>query len=243
MKTQISDNHFFARCFLECTFGERSESMVATVSECGAQGVQFNSMPYTNIASLAGKIIHVKIADQVEVSGKVYKETNLGGTTFSIEFRELSPKKRKAIQELIAKHQYPAPWVRGTERLPFRPRLKSVEIPKLAYVHEPLREIEMNVLNFSRDGIQLEVTGAHKAAWKLGDHVMVDLGTNQKEEIKQLQGHVVRITEDLNLETSETIYRYGIQFSDDNAIALRRYTDMIEHAEEAYDTNRVVAAA
>lgn len=243
MNTQIQDNHYFAKCFLECTFGQRSESMVATISENGAQGVQFHSMPYTNIASLAGKIIQVKIAGQVEVQGKVYKETNLGGTSFSIEFWDLDKNKRKSIQGLIAKHQYPAPWARGTERLLFRPRLKSVEIPKMAHVHEPLREIEMKVLNFSRDGIQLEVTGAHKAAWKLGDDVTVDICTNQKEEIKQLQGRVVRITEDLNLETSETIYRYGIQFTDDNAIALRRYTDMIENAEEAYDLNRVAAAA
>ncbi len=243
MNNQTMNNRYFARCYMECTLGERSEAMVVTVSERGAQGVRFNTMPYSNISSLAGKIIAVRIGGKIEIKGKVYKESNLGGTSFSIEFTEMTSQKKDQIRGLIAKHQYPAPWARSTDRLPFNPRLKSVQIPKLAFVHEPLREIEMKVLNFSRDGLQLEVTGAHKAAWNLGECIVVDLYTNKKDEIKKIQGHVVRITEDIKLDTSETVYRYGIQLTDENEVALRKYTDMIETAESAYCDSSQIAAA
>lgn len=234
MSQKSINNYQFAKCFLECSLGSRSETMVATISPTGAQGVDFKSMPYSNIAALAGKIIDVTLAGSIRLKGKVYKECGQSGTSFSIAFLDITPELADQIEKVIAGHHFPTPWNRGESRLSSSSILddKNFVVPLKAVSRDELRTVELKVLNYSCNGMQLEALGANKASWSLGGSINFDMLLSNKRKIPNLTGVVVRITEDLNLESSESIYRYGIQLTDENMVALRQFNDLVTEAED-----------
>lgn len=233
----------FANCYLEFELGAKREGLVALVSEMGALHIQFHGIPYSKISGLAGKNVDVWICGRVKVSGRLSKEMNLNASFYRLNFAELNDIAKAAIGEALSLQAYSAPWERKEERI-LAPRIKNpksingVEQPVTSVVSRGEFLFDLEVIDYSRDGILLEGRGEIFNTWHTGEKICLSLQTNSNRKISDITGAIVRISEDFDRDQNEAIFRFGIQFSRLNEFTRRALHDMIAKAEQAQSKNQ-----
>ena len=226
----------FANCYLEFELAGKREGVVALVSEMGALHVQFHGIPYSKIAGLAGKSVDVWICGRVKVTGRMSKEMNLSSSFYRLNFDVLSDEAKAAIREALSLQSYQAPWARKEERIP-APRIKQpksiegVEQPIGSVIARGDRLFDLEVVDYSRDGILLEGRGELFHAWHTGEKIDLSLHTTKNRDITGITGTIVRISEDFDRDQNEAVFRFGIQFARLNEFTRRALHEMVAKAE------------
>lgn len=226
----------FASCYLEFSLGGKPQGVVALVSEDGAIKIQFHELPYSRITALAGRPVHVLMAGKLRVEGRLMKELTLSGSFYRLKFSELPAEAKALIQDSIAMQSHPASWERSSDRFSAQIENPNYEraLVATASVEKPFVEYQLDVLDFSKQGLQLQATGNIFSSFSIGKELNISLTTNANQRITGLQTKIVRIEEDFDEVTNQPLFRFGLEIFAMHELSQRKYDKLLAAAAQAY---------
>lgn len=235
---------FFAQCYLQFRIGKHLEGVVAMVSETGAIRIQFQEISYSKVAALSGRSLEVILTENLKLQGKIFKEVNVSGYYYRLQFEKLDSVTETALKTFIERQKFPAPWQRKFERFQSSTETYSqCDHPDRAFLTNKQSKFTLKVIDYCKDGMLLETSGSPEyTPWHIGASVQLDLTTNQNKVIRAIEGIVVRISESYDRELNQSIYRYGIFFNENNFLSIRRYQDLVAETESLASAKLHIAA-
>ncbi len=198
-------------------------------SEYGITKLHVISRPPPFIDIVFGHSALIRLGD-LTFNGLLIKQFTELGSNYEVRFVELSAEQKNALRERVEREGMHPGWVRKYPRISVKEAL-ALGLPALNFCVMRFLGTEnfSSVLNFTLEGIRVEVTEGEMTEAKVGTIVHFDLMTNAGETIAGLAGEIRNISvheyeEGAKLKVHKSL---GIKLVSVSATQKQKYGDLI----------------
>lgn len=214
---------------------DRVYTSVSLVSKFGAMRV----FDLKKVHSLYGSIIRKKTLVDVHdtrIKAKFYSEVSNRGSFYGFKFVSLDRLGLNNLAYQIEKNQTKEPWQRRYPRIPTDLTTKNAEynLPVMGTLY--FRDVfeVCKVVNFTLNGVLLETQEDTFSDALVGAQLKVDLYTSGGDTIPQIQGTLVRISEEFCFVRNKTIRTMAMRFDSMPPVSDYLYKKLIRNFAKKY---------
>ena len=180
---------------IKISSGDKSIFLHAMVSPYGAARVIRADTVTSDILFFLGKEVDVQIKANLTVKGGFMLEKTKDGSFFNIFFTKITEEEREILRKDVETKGESVSWARKYPRINVASKVEGAPEPFLSIVNSEAGVLLMTVRDYTLAGVSLQYDGDHLPDFQVGDLLFFDILTTESDNIRAIQGIVLRLTE------------------------------------------------